>query len=105
MAETDKGRFPLVLVATEPGVRAYENACQYSRQDYLGGQTLSGDGAPLMCTAHAAQFDELNGTGVACMGLGCNMDAVRLIEVNGALLLAERSKRRPRFLEPLVGPG
>lgn len=76
--ETGRGRFPMLLVETDAGLRAYVNACphQYLPLDHRGGKLLSANGAKLLCSNHAAQFDAATGEGVAGEGLGCALDAV-----------------------------
>ncbi|MGO4852152.1 Rieske 2Fe-2S domain-containing protein [Phaeovulum sp. W22_SRMD_FR3] len=85
--ETAAGRFPLVLLRSGAGLRAYVNACphQYLPLDYRSGQLLSADGAKLMCSAHGAQFDAA--TGAAIAGADCGLDAVPLIEDGDRILI------------------
>ena len=85
--ESGKGSFPLLLVETAGGLRAYVNACphQYLPLDHRGGRILSADGTKLMCTNHAAHFDAVTGEGVAGEGLGCRLDAVPVYEAGGVV--------------------
>ncbi|MBM9596165.1 Rieske (2Fe-2S) protein [Roseitranquillus sediminis] len=85
--ETASGAFPLLLVETAAGVRAYVNACphQYLPLDHRGPQVLSIDGRRLTCSNHEAQFDAESGEGVAGHGLGCHLDAVPVHEADGML--------------------
>ena len=87
---TERGDFPLLLVRTDLGVKAYVNACphQYLPLDYRGQQILSADGTRLLCTSHGAAFDAATGEGVAGEGLGCALDAVPLEVRDGQVLIA-----------------
>lgn len=84
--ETEKGKFPLLLAATDQGIRAYVNACphQYLPLNYRGDQMLSADGTKLMCTAHGARFDIHSGQVVE--GADCGLDPVP-VRVEGAMLV------------------
>lgn len=88
--ETAKGVFPLLLVETAEGVRAYVNACphQYLPLDYSGPNLLTADGTRLMCTNHAAQFDVTTGEGVAGEGVGCALDRVPVhVDDTGCIII------------------
>ena len=78
MVETERGRFPLLLVATSEGIRAYLNACphQFLPLDYRADGVLSADGTRLLCSSHGAAFDAATGEGVAGFGVGCALDRV-----------------------------
>ncbi|MFC3630991.1 Rieske (2Fe-2S) protein [Paracoccus angustae] len=84
---TGRGAFPLLVVRTGDGLRAYVNACphQYLPLDYRGDQLLSADGTMLMCTAHGARFDILTGTAVA--GADCGLDSVPVRIENGMVVI------------------
>lgn len=84
--ETDKGKFPLLVVATDQGIRAYVNACphQYLPLNYRGNQLLSADGTKLLCTAHGARFDIH--TGHVVEGADCGLDRVP-VRVRGTMLV------------------
>ncbi|RVV96844.1 (2Fe-2S)-binding protein [Mesobaculum littorinae] len=75
---SDRGRFPLILVRSPAGLRAYVNACphQYLPLDHRGPQIVTSDGLRLQCTSHAAMFDIETGAGVGGPGLGCSLDPV-----------------------------
>lgn len=85
------GDFPLLLVRTEQGVRAYVNMCphQFLPLDYRGRQILSHDRQKLMCSAHGAMFDAQTGVGVAGNGLGCSLVAVPLTTVGAQVLIGD----------------
>ena len=89
--ETRQGQFPVLLVETAAGLRAYVNACphQYLPLDYRGANLLSADGTRLMCSSHGAQFDAASGRGVAGPGLGCALDAIPVHVVDGMVTVAE----------------
>ncbi len=83
------GAFPVLLVRSPSGLRAYVNACphQYLPLDYRSGAILSGDGSRLLCTNHGAQFDVTTGAGVAGEGLGCALDAVPVRVTEGQVVI------------------
>jgi nitrite reductase/ring-hydroxylating ferredoxin subunit len=87
LIETTAGTFPLLLLRSPMGLRAYVNACphQYLPLDYRSQSLLSADGARLMCSAHGAQFDAE--TGEVLTGAECGLDAVPVIEVDGLILI------------------
>lgn len=88
--ETERGGFPMVLVETGSGVRAYVNACphQYLPLDHRGPQILSADGTRLMCSNHGAMFDAATGQGVSGHGLGCALEPVPVrMNEDGTLLI------------------
>ncbi|MGG7566526.1 Rieske (2Fe-2S) protein [Rhodovulum sp. DZ06] len=91
MVETGAGRFPLVLLRDDAGLRAFVNACphQFLPLDHHGPRILSADGSKLMCTVHGAQFDAATGQGVGGMGLGCALDAVPVEETDGVIRIAD----------------
>lgn len=74
----DLGGFPILLVATPDGLRAYVNACphQYLPLDWRSGNILSADGDVLRCSNHDAGFDAATGQGVDGLGQGCALDPV-----------------------------
>lgn len=76
--ETEKGAFPLILVESDDGIRAYVNACphQYLPLDYRSPRILSADGSKLICSGHGAMFDIETGEGLAGDGFGCALDRV-----------------------------
>ncbi|MFC7704801.1 Rieske (2Fe-2S) protein [Plastorhodobacter daqingensis] len=79
------GRFPLILVATAQGPRAYVNACphQFLPLNYRSDTVLSADGTRLLCSAHGARFDA--GTGAAPDGPG--LDPVPIEERDGMICI------------------
>ncbi|WP_224814704.1 Rieske 2Fe-2S domain-containing protein [Hasllibacter sp. MH4015] len=78
VAAFDLDGFPLLLVASAEGLRAYVNACphQFLPLDYRSANVLSPDGTLLRCSAHDAGFDALSGAGVDGFGQGCALDPV-----------------------------
>lgn len=84
---TAKGDFPLLILRTGQGLRAYVNACphQYLPLDYRGTQLMSADGTRLMCTAHGAQFDIESGAVIR--GADCGLDMVPIDIVNGEICI------------------
>ena len=88
---TQKGDFPLLLVATGEGIKGYVNACphQFLPLDYRSPHLLSQDGMRLMCSAHGAMFDAATGKGVAGDGLGCSLSPVPLREKDGQILIGD----------------
>lgn len=78
VASHDIDGFPLLLVASRTGLRAYVNACphQYLPLDWRSAAILSGDGAMLRCSNHDAGFDACTGQGVDGLGQGCALDPV-----------------------------
>lgn len=87
---TEKGDFPLLIVATGEGIKGYVNACphQFLPLDYRSPRLLSQDGTRLMCSAHGAMFDATTGQGVAGEGLGCSLSPVPLRESEGRIFIA-----------------
>ncbi|WP_207101095.1 Rieske (2Fe-2S) protein [Paracoccus shandongensis] len=85
---TDRGAFPMLLVRTGGGLRAYVNACphQYLPLDWRSDRLLSADGTMLVCSAHGARFDIL--TGEAAHGADCGLDPVPVSVVDGTVVIA-----------------
>lgn len=84
---TARGNFPMLVVRTDDGLRAYVNACphQHLPLDHRGGRILSADRARLMCTAHGARFDV--STGKAIDGAECGLDAVPVAIRDGMVVI------------------
>ncbi|WP_045996894.1 Rieske (2Fe-2S) protein [Loktanella sp. S4079] len=78
--DSPRGRFPMIVVRTSSGIRAYVNACphQYLPLDYRGDQVVSACGGKLLCTAHGASFDILSGSVLS--GAECGLDPVPVVE-------------------------
>lgn len=76
----DLDGFPLILVQSHQGLRAYVNACphQFLPLDWRSGRVLSPDGAVLRCSNHDAGFDASTGRGFDGLGAGCRLDPVPL---------------------------
>lgn len=74
----DLDGFPLLLVASAEGLRAYVNACphRYLPLDWRSANILSGDGQTLRCSNHDAGFDACTGQGIDGPGQGCALDPV-----------------------------
>lgn len=73
-----RGDYPILLIATHDGIKAYVNACphQYLPLDYRGDKLLSADGALVRCTNHGAAFCVATGKGVEGLGVGLQLDPV-----------------------------
>jgi nitrite reductase/ring-hydroxylating ferredoxin subunit len=82
------GDFPLIVLRTGGGLRAYVNACphQFLPLDHHGNAIVSADGSRLMCTVHGAQFTAEDGAGVAGPGLGCALEPVPVHEDAGGMI-------------------
>ncbi|UWQ97256.1 Rieske 2Fe-2S domain-containing protein [Rhodobacteraceae bacterium M385] len=80
--------FPLILVASAEGLRAYVNACphQFLPLDWRSEAILSQDAEMLRCSNHDAGFDACTGAGLDGLGQGCALDPVP-VHVHGAALL------------------
>lgn len=93
LVESARGRFPMLLVETSAGLRAYVNACphQYLPLDYRSASLLSADGTALMCSAHGAMFDAETGEGTGGEGLGCALDRVPVVERQGQIIIGDAS--------------
>jgi nitrite reductase/ring-hydroxylating ferredoxin subunit len=85
----DIAGFPILLVATPDGLRAYVNACphQYLPLDWRSGDIVSADGAMLRCSNHDAGFDAATGQGVDGWGQGCALDPVPVHIAQGWLVI------------------
>lgn len=85
----DLDGFPILLVASHEGLRAYVNACphQYLPLDWRSANILSGNGTTLRCSNHDAGFDACTGQGVDGLGQGCALDPVPVREVAGWLVI------------------
>jgi nitrite reductase/ring-hydroxylating ferredoxin subunit len=84
----DLDGFPLLLVASAGGLRAYVNACphQFLPLDWRSGKILSGDGETLRCSNHDAGFDACTGAGIDGLGQGCALDPVP-VRIDGETLV------------------
>lgn len=80
--------FPLIVVASADGLRAYVNACphQFLPLDWRSQNILSGDGEMLRCSNHDAGFNACTGAGVDGLGQGCALDPVP-VRIHGADLI------------------
>lgn len=86
----DLDGFPILLIRTKLGLKAYVNACphQFLPLDYRSGHILSSDGRTLRCSNHEAGFDVETGAGVEGLGAGCQLDAIPLREADGVITVA-----------------
>ncbi|MDT0684466.1 Rieske 2Fe-2S domain-containing protein [Roseicyclus sp. F158] len=80
----DLGGFPVLLVRSAGGLRAYVNACphQHLPLDWRSSGILSPDGVSLRCSNHDARFDAATGEGTGGYGAGCALIQVP-IEIRG----------------------
>jgi nitrite reductase/ring-hydroxylating ferredoxin subunit len=85
----DLDGFPLLLVASAEGLRAFVNACphQYLPLDWRSSNILSADGETLRCSNHDAGFDACTGQGVDGLGQGCALDPVPVTVRDGWLVI------------------
>jgi nitrite reductase/ring-hydroxylating ferredoxin subunit len=85
----DLDGFPIVLVASAEGLRAYVNACphQYLPLDWRSANILSPDGETLRCSNHDAGFDACTGAGIDGLGQGCALDPVPVTLRDGQLVI------------------
>lgn len=81
--------FPLLLVRSADGLKAYVNACphQFLPLDWRSGNILSADGRLLRCSNHDAGFDACSGQGLGGLVAGCALIPVPIREVDGAVLI------------------
>lgn len=86
----DLDGFPLILLRTAEGLRAYVNACphQFLPLDWRSANILSPDGRKLRCSNHDAGFDACTGRGLDGPGQGCALDPVPLREAGGDIFIA-----------------
>lgn len=85
----DLNGFPLLLVVSTDGLRAYVNACphQFLPLDWRSARILSADGGLLRCSNHDAGFDACTGEGIDGLGQGCALDPVPIREEGGDLVI------------------
>ncbi|MBF9061474.1 Rieske 2Fe-2S domain-containing protein [Rhodobacterales bacterium HKCCSP123] len=85
----DLDGFPLLLVASRAGLRAYVNACPHQDLplDWRSPRILSGDGGTLRCSNHGAGFDACTGAGIDGLGQGCALDPVPVSLRDGRLVI------------------
>ncbi len=89
VAGFDLDGFPLLLVRSADGLRAYVNACphRFLPLDWRSGNILSGDGRVLRCSNHDAGFDAGTGQGIDGFGAGCALDPVPVKERSGHIVI------------------
>jgi nitrite reductase/ring-hydroxylating ferredoxin subunit len=85
----DLDGFPVILVASADGLRAYVNACphQFLPLDWRSGNILSPDGETLRCSNHDAGFDACTGAGLDGLAQGCALDPVPVTLRDGWLVI------------------
>jgi nitrite reductase/ring-hydroxylating ferredoxin subunit len=85
--------FPLILVVSAEGLRAYVNACphQFLPLDWRSDAILSGDAELLRCSNHDAGFDACTGAGLDGFAQGCALDPVPITVHEDALLIGGAS--------------
>lgn len=88
--ETENGKFPLILIETSVGLRAYLNACphQHLPLDSRGPNILSSDGEELMCSNHGAHFNAQTGLCLSGDALGFSLEPVPVtLDENGLVMI------------------
>ncbi|NKX45708.1 Rieske (2Fe-2S) protein [Roseicyclus persicicus] len=85
----DLDGFPVLLVASAEGLRAYVNACphQYLPLDWRSPNILSENAEILRCSNHDAGFDAATGQGIDGLGQGCALDPVPVTIRGDALVI------------------
>lgn len=85
----DLDGFPLILVRSAVGLRAYVNACPHQALplDWRSGNVLSRDRRVLRCSNHAAGFDAVTGEGIDGFGEGCSLDPIPVDERDGVIVI------------------
>jgi len=85
----DVAGFPVLVVLTPDGVRAFVNACphQFLPLDHKGAQVLSADKSRLICSNHNAMFRVSDGQGTAGPGLDCRLSAIPVASENGYVVI------------------
>lgn len=86
----DLDGFPILLVPTPDGLRAYVNACphQFLPLDWRSASILSEDGTVLRCSNHDAGFDAETGEGLDGFGQGCALDPIPIVVAGDAIRIA-----------------
>ena len=86
----DLDGFPVLLVQSESGLRAYVNACphQFLPLDWRSAKVLSQDGKTLRCSNHDAGFDAETGDGIDGFGLGCALTPIPVEDRDGRIVIA-----------------
>lgn len=74
----DINGFPLILVASAEGLKAFVNACphQFLPLDWRSANIVSPDAQILRCSNHDAGFDACSGAGLDGHAQGCALDPV-----------------------------
>lgn len=85
------GAFPILVVATSEGPRAYVNLCPHLDMplDFRSRDIISADGSMLLCSNHQAGFRLTDGVGVKDLGIDCALEAIPLaVDADGAIRIA-----------------
>ncbi len=85
------GAFPILVLATPEGPRAYVNLCPHLDMplDFRSRDIISADGTMLLCSNHGAGFRLTDGVGVKDLGIDCALEAIPLVvDVDGAIRIA-----------------
>ncbi|MDM7255300.1 MAG: Rieske 2Fe-2S domain-containing protein [Paracoccus sp. (in: a-proteobacteria)] len=85
----DLNGFPVLIVESPAGLRAYVNACphQFLPLDHRAPGVLSADGARLICSSHQAVFDAATGAVLGGPAPDC-LDAIPISLRDGVLYIA-----------------
>lgn len=89
--DSGNGAFPIIVVATPEGPRAYVNLCPHLDMplDFRSSDIISADGTMLLCSNHQAGFRLTDGLGVKDLGLDCALEAIPLtVDADGAIHIA-----------------
>lgn len=86
----DVAGFPVLVMQTADGLRAYVNMCphQFLPLDHRAGDIRSADGDRLICSNHDAVFATDDGSGVGGFGQGCALSPVPLAQRDGQVFIA-----------------
>ena len=86
----DLDGFPVLLIRSAEGLRAYVNACphQFLPLDWRSPNVLSPDGKTLRCSNHDAGFDAATGAGLDGFGAGCALTPIPVAVRDGRIVIA-----------------
>jgi nitrite reductase/ring-hydroxylating ferredoxin subunit len=85
------GAFPILVVATGDGPRAYMNLCPHLDLplDLRSSDILSADGTMILCSNHQAGFRITDGVGVKDLAIDCDLEPVPLAcDADGMIRIA-----------------
>lgn len=82
--------FPVLLVESPAGLRAYVNACphQFLPLDHRAPGVLSADGTRLICSSHQAMFDAATGEVLGGPAQDC-LDEIPLTTERGMVRISQ----------------